>query len=46
MVEPGAYAAFVAPAYGVTALVFLAMAVGALRHAARWKARAKDLDRP
>jgi heme exporter protein D len=39
--DTGAYAAFVWPAYGITALVILGMIVGSLRHARRWKARAQ-----
>jgi len=39
--DTGAYAAFVWPAYGITALVILGMIVTSLRHARRWKARAE-----
>jgi len=39
--DAGAYAAFVWPAYGVTALVVLGMIVSSLGYARRWKARAQ-----
>jgi heme exporter protein D len=39
----GKYAAFVWPAYGLTALVFTILIVGALAHARRWKKRAQEL---
>lgn len=39
--DAGRYAAYVWPAYGVTALVILGMVVGSLRHARHWKARAE-----
>lgn len=41
----GKYAAFVWPAYGLTALVFAILIVGALAHARRWKKRAEELAR-
>ena len=43
------YAAFVWPAYGVTALVFVWMVIDTLVRAARWRRRAERLeqeDRP
>ena len=43
--DTGRYALFVWPAYAVTALVFVAMIVGSLAHARRWKKRAGK-DRP
>ena len=39
------YAAFIWPAYAVTALVFLGMIGLSLRHARRWKKRFEDLSR-
>jgi len=36
----GKYAAYIWPAYAVTALVFLALVVSSLRHARRWRERA------
>ncbi|HZZ89875.1 MAG TPA: heme exporter protein CcmD [Caulobacteraceae bacterium] len=39
---PDKYAAFVWPAYGVTALVFAWMLIDTLLRAARWKRRAAD----
>lgn len=41
----GKYAAFIWPAYGLTALVFAVLIVGALNHARRWKKRAEELAR-
>lgn len=41
----GKYAAYIWPAYLITALVFGFLIVGALRHAARWKRRAEELGR-
>ena len=37
----GKYAAFIWPAYAVTALVFAVLIIGALGHARRWKKRAE-----
>jgi heme exporter protein D len=37
----GKYAAYIWPAYGVTALVFAGLIVGSLAHARRWKRRAE-----
>lgn len=39
----GKYAAYIWPAYIITALVFGLLTAGALRHAARWKRRAEEL---
>lgn len=39
----GKYAAYVWPAYIITALVFAGLIVGALRHASYWKRRAREL---
>ena len=39
----GKYAAYIWPAYVITALVFAGLIVGSLRHAARWKRRAQEL---
>ena len=41
----GKYAAYIWPAYGVTALVFAVLIWGALSHARRWKKRAEELTR-
>lgn len=41
----GKYAAYIWPAYGVTALVFAVLIFGALRHAAKWRKRAEALTR-
>jgi heme exporter protein D len=38
------YAAFVWPAYGVTALVFAWMVIDTLRRAASWRRRAERLE--
>jgi heme exporter protein D len=35
--DAGAYALFVWPAYGLTALVFIGMIVASLGHARRWR---------
>jgi heme exporter protein D len=43
--DTGKYAAFVWPAFGVTALVFAVMIVSSLNHARRWKKRAEELSR-
>ena len=42
---PDRYAAFVWPAYGVTALMFAWMVIDTLVRAARWKRRAEHPDR-
>jgi heme exporter protein D len=42
MPELGKYAAYIWPAYGITALVFAGMIVGSLRHARRWRQRAEE----
>ncbi len=39
--DAGKYAAFVWPAYAITALVFLAMIVFTLNHARRWRRQAE-----
>ena len=39
--DAGAYAAFVWPAYGLTAVVFLGMIVFTLRASAYWRRRAE-----
>lgn len=39
--DAGKYAAYVWPAYGVSALFLAAMVVGSLRHAQRWRRRAE-----
>ena len=41
----GKYAAFIWPAYAITAAVFAVMIVGALAHARRWKQRAEGTER-
>ncbi|HZZ31906.1 MAG TPA: heme exporter protein CcmD [Phenylobacterium sp.] len=43
--ETGKYAFYIWTAYGLTALVFGLMIVGALAHAHRWKARYEELAR-
>jgi heme exporter protein D len=37
----GKYAAYIVPAYAITALVFAVLIGGSLAHARRWKARAE-----
>lgn len=39
------YAAFIWPAYGVTALAFAVLIVSSLLHARRWRKRAEELMR-
>jgi heme exporter protein D len=41
----GKYAAYIWPAYGVTALVFAILIIGALRHARRWRRKAEEMQR-
>ena len=41
--DVGKYAAFIWPAYAVTALVFAALVAGALNHSRRWKKKALAL---
>lgn len=41
----GKYAAYIWPAYIITALVFAGLIVGSLHHARRWKRRAEELGR-
>ena len=43
--DAGKYAAFVWPAYGLTALVFAVLIVSSIAHARRWKRRAEALSR-
>ncbi|RAK59296.1 heme exporter protein CcmD [Phenylobacterium hankyongense] len=43
--DAGKYAAFVWPAYAITAAVFVLLIVGALAHARRWRRRAEELAR-
>ncbi|HEX3886494.1 MAG TPA: heme exporter protein CcmD [Phenylobacterium sp.] len=43
--ELGKYAAYIWPAYGITALVFAVLVVGALAHARRWRKKAEELTR-
>lgn len=42
--DAGKYAAFVWPAFAITAIVFAVMIAGSLAHARRWKKRAIELD--
>ena len=42
----GKYAAYIWPAYLITALVFAGLIVGSLRHARAWRRRAEALQRP
>jgi heme exporter protein D len=41
--DVGKYAAFIWPAYAVTALAFAVLTLGALNHSRRWKKRAEEL---
>ena len=43
--DAGKYAAYVWPAYAITALVFAALIWSALAHARRWKRKAEELGR-
>ena len=43
--DPGPYAAFIWPAYGLTALAFLGMIASSLNHARRWRKKAESLTR-
>lgn len=43
--DAGKYAAFVWPAFAITAIVFAAMVAASLNHARRWRARAEALER-
>ena len=43
--DPGPYAAFIWPAYGLTALVFAAMVVSSLNHARRWRKKAEEFSK-
>lgn len=44
--DAGRYAAFVWPAFGLTALVFAGMIWSSLAYARRWKARARKSGEP
>ena len=44
--DAGAYAAYVWPAYGVSALVLLALAIDSLLRARRWRRRAERPEDP
>ncbi len=41
----GKYAAYIWPAYGITALVFTVLIASALAHARRWRRRAEEAQR-
>jgi heme exporter protein D len=41
----GKYAAYIWPAFGITALVFAVLIIGALNHARRWRRRAEEAQR-
>ena len=43
--DAGAYAAFVWPAFGLTALVFAGMVWTSLAHARRWRKIAQDREK-
>lgn len=43
--DAGKYAAFVWPAYAISAVVIGAMVVFSLRHATRWRKRAEKSDK-
>jgi heme exporter protein D len=43
--DAGRYAAFLWPAFGISALVIGAMVATSLAHARRWRRRAQALDR-
>lgn len=43
--DPGPYAAFIWPAYGLTILFFVGMISASLSHARRWRKKAEDLGR-
>jgi len=40
------YAAYILPAYAITAAVFLVMVAGSLLHARRWRRRAEGARKP
>jgi heme exporter protein D len=40
------YAAYIWPAYGVTAVMFVVLIVSSLAHARRWKRKAEQLSPP
>ena len=39
----GKYAAYILPAYGITALMFVILVASSLAHARRWRKRAQAL---
>jgi heme exporter protein D len=41
----GPYAAYIWPAYAITAMVFVGLIASSLRHARRWRRRAEELRR-
>ena len=43
--DAGKYALFVWPAFGLTAVVFVAMIASSLAHARRWRRRAEAVTR-
>ena len=43
--ETGKYAAYVWPAYGLTALMFVVLIATSINHARRWKKRAEGYSR-
>lgn len=43
--DPGPYAAFIWPAYGLTALVFVAMIAASLNRARRWRKKAEEFSK-
>lgn len=43
MPHPHDYAAYIWPAYGITALVFAILIASSLTHARRWRKRAEEL---
>jgi heme exporter protein D len=44
--DAGKYAAFVWPAFAISAIVIAGMIISALSHARRWRRRAEQLERP
>ena len=42
--EAGRYAAFIWPAYAITALVFAGLIASSLAHARRWRRRCRQAD--
>ena len=43
--DPGPYAAFIWPAYGLSALAFVLMIAASLNHARRWRKKAEEFSR-